>query len=115
MSMQFVPEHVVLTHVEFEKIVDKMCNITDRVKDGKITYSLSYYIYQELNNTSFQVNPVDNPDSFLKLLDSLTKCLTVAITIKIIELINCFGCRESYQTHFMHDCTVIGTVLCRNV
>lgn len=103
-SLQFVPEHVVLNLPELEKIVDHMGDITDRVKDGLITYSLSYYMYDELNNVNLQLNPLDNSDSFLELLDSLSKCLAEAMTIKITELINCFGCRESYQASFMHDC-----------
>lgn len=104
MSLLFVPEFIVLTFAEIEKIVENMHNITDRVKDGLITYSLAYHIYQELNNTNLQLIPVDNPDAFLQLLDSLSKCLTMAITMKISELINCFGCRECYQAPFMHDC-----------
>lgn len=52
---------------------------------------------------TFQLNPVDNPDLFLQRVDSLSKCLTIAVTMKITELINgccftgimdycCFGC-----------------------
>lgn len=39
MSMQFVPEHVMLKLPELQKIVDNMCNITNCVKDALITYS----------------------------------------------------------------------------
>lgn len=38
------------------------------------------------------------------LLESLKKCLCVALTLKITELIKCFGCRDSYTANFMHDC-----------
>lgn len=66
-----------------------MCNITDRMKDGLITYMSFYNVYEELNNTNLQLSPLDNPEAFLEL-HSLNKYLKVVITIKITELINSF-------------------------
>lgn len=103
MSLQFVSEHVVLRGPEMGKLVTNMHDITDRVKDGLITYSLSYYISEELNSNT-NLKPVYNCDAFSILLDSLSQCLTEALSVKITELINCFGCRESYSVGFMHDC-----------
>lgn len=42
---------------------------------------------------------MNKPDAFLELLDSLSKYLAVAITIKITDS----GCRKSYQAPFMHN------------
>lgn len=72
------------------------------MRDGLISYSSSYSIYEELDYTNLQFNPIDNPHAFLELRDSIPKCLAVATAIKITEIINCFGCREAYQAPFMH-------------
>ena len=107
LSMQFIPEFVVLQGAELGKLYDSVSVITDCVKDSLVTYSLEYCIAQELKNPSLGLNPVDKPDPFLDLMDSLRKCLTVSLTLKIAELLKCFGCREFYDAKFMHDCYTI--------
>ena len=104
MRLQFVSEHVVLTRLEMGKLDDNKSSITDRVKDGLITYTLSTHISEELSNTSLEFKPTYDQYASEKLYDSLCQCLVVAISEKITELLNCFGCRESYQADFMHEC-----------
>lgn len=60
MNLEFKPEHVMFTLSEFQKIIDNIYNIMDHMKDGLITYTVSHYIYQELEKTCPQLNPVDN-------------------------------------------------------
>lgn len=104
LSLQFVLERVVLRACEFVKLMDNMNIITDRVKEGLITYTLAHYMAEELSNIHLEIKPKCDPGAVLQLLESLSKCLTVSISLKITEMLNCFGCRESFSVDFMHDC-----------
>lgn len=106
MCLDFVPERVVLNNTQIEKLIQKMPIVTDGVKNGLITYTLFYCIEKELKNSNLQLKLDNSVDGFLQLLLSLKECLRVSISIKISELINCFGCRESHLADFMHDCKV---------
>lgn len=104
LSMQFVPEHVVLRGSEMAKLVDNKNFITECVKDALITYTLFFNITNELSKPNWDFKPDENCDGFLQLIESLGKCLCISITRKIVEIINCFGCRDHFQVDFMHDC-----------
>lgn len=47
---------------------------------------------------------MNNTDDFLELLESLSKCLCVTLTLRITELTKCSGCRDFSDANFMHDC-----------
>lgn len=49
-SMQFVPKFVVLNSLEFGKLYDNVSAITNRLKETLITYSVAYFVQQELDN-----------------------------------------------------------------
>lgn len=104
LSMQYVPEHVVLRAVELAKLDDSKNFIMECVKTELITYTLFNNITKEIHNSNLDLKPDITCDGFLQLIESLGKCLCVFITLKITELMNCFGCRDHYQADFMHDC-----------
>lgn len=107
LSMQFVPECVVLRGPELGKLADKKNFITECVKSNLITYTLSFNLDKEIKHSKLNLKTSDYSEGFLQLIESLGQCLCVFITLKITELINCFGCRENYQANFMHDCTLL--------
>lgn len=104
LCMQFVPDCVVLRGPELVKLADRKNFITECVKSDLITYTLFNNITREVNKSNPDLKPRDDSDGFLQLIESLGKCLCAAISLKINELVNCFGCSDHFQADFMHDC-----------
>ena len=109
LSLQFLPESIVLTGAQMANMQDIFSDINIKVKECLLQQTLAHFVFYEHSQSDKELND-SNPDiyrdfhDFANLSHSLAKCLTKYVSKTIDEIFNCFACKENYPLSDLHAC-----------
>lgn len=113
LKLEFLHESVKLSPNHLSNLVDFLPDINAKVKEILIRKTLSHFVLRESKSQSISANDLDNDNffnsemaNFTELTDSLSECLTNAISLKISEFLNCFACENDLPKSYPHNCAL---------